>query len=301
MHPNQFKARLFASMASGPLVAFAPEDDTGGGEDAGEGAGEEAGGAEGAGEEGAEGAGGEAEAGAEGGEEEAPKPARVPWQTKRIDKLTAEKNALAEERDRLARERDEDRRRIAAMEALYGKQGNEGDGKIEPPVIPPKKEGGERTYTQAEVEEQVSRRAALQTLNQQLDTMYETGKKAHGQDFEKRVADAGRAFPDLAARVDFFKAIAKLPNGTDVYHSLTGDLDRMGEVLDMSPLDLGMELARMSQEAASKPGGPRVSKAPAPIDVVEGRGAGAGKGSPMDEHAADFARRRKEREERRGY
>lgn len=302
MHPMQYRSRQFASMTSGPVVTFSPDEEGGaGGEEEGQAgeAGAAEGGEEEAGGEAQAGAEGAAEAGAEGGEEVPPKPARVPWQVKRIDKLTAETKQLQEERDRLANEREEDRRRLAAYEALYGKES--GGGAAEPPVIAPKKEGGERVYTQAELDAEVNRRANLTGLNHTLDTMYETGKKTFGEDFEKRVKQAGQAFPDLPRRVDLFQAIAKLPNGTDVYHSLAGDLDHMGEVLEMDALDLGMELSRMSQEAANKPRGPAVSRAPAPIEPLEGSGAGSAKGDPMDNYAKDFDKRQAQKRERRGF
>lgn len=298
MHPKDYKLRLLADVFSRTFCLIGEED---GDPEPGAGGGDEdPGGAEGgedsAGEADPKGGEEDPAGGAEADPEPAPAPKRTPWQVKRIDKLSGELKAEREAREAAEAAAEENRRRVAAYEALYGKEGDpKPEAKV--PLVEP---GGKKTYTQEEMDAEVQRRSNLTALNERLDNLYETGKKAH-PDFEERVSNAGRAFPELGRRVDLFQAIAKLPNGTDVYHALAGDLDQMGEVLDMSPLDLGMELARMSTELKAKNKGPPVSRAPAPIDPVTGRGAGAGKLDPMTDHAKDFEARQAKRRERLGY
>jgi hypothetical protein len=255
-------------------------------------------------------AGAEPAASAEGGEEEAggeeppaePVKTRTPWQVKRIDALTAEKRAAEEARQKAETEAAEAKAQLAAFEALYGKQ----DGTGAQPVVTPPVPEGARVYTEDDFKAEVARRAENDRLNERLDGLYQDGQTKYGPDWKTRIDAAGQAFgKDLATRVDLFQAIAKLPNGADVYHHLTGDLDHMAEVLSMGPVDLGIELAQLSTKAAAKPKGPAVSRAPAPIEVVNGEGGGGERegAETMDDYAKGWkspAERRADREQRRG-
>lgn len=213
----------------------------------------------------------EVEASTEEIAEEAPKPTRVPWQTKRIDQLTAKAKQAEEDAAEKARALAEAQARVAAYEALYGR--NDDTPSPQPQAIPQPQ--GERLYSQAEVQAEAQRIAANQALNTRLEGLFQEGSQSYGQEFINRVNAAGQAFgPELGSRVDFFQALAELPNGVAVYHSLAGDLDHMAEVLTMSPIKLGMELTRMSQAASAKPKAPAVSRTPAPIDPIEGPSGG---------------------------
>ncbi len=226
-----------------------------------------------------------------------PKP-RVPWQTKRIDQLTATAKQEREAREALERTTAADRERLAAYEALYGKDGAAPPAGGTPTPTPTPPAGG-RTYTEAELRTEAGRIAQANVLNQRLEDMFEQGSKAYDKTWEPRIKAAGQAFgDDLARRPDLFQAIADLPNGVDVYHELTGDLDHFADVLQMPPLRLGMELAKLSDKLAAKPKGPRVSGAPAPIDPVLGAG-GTGE-VPLDKtDMNDFAKRRMAQREAR--
>lgn len=174
------------------------------------------------------------------------KPAKEPWYTKRIGKLTKE-NSEREAKLRAAEEK------IAAMEAAGG-------------------ENAPKLYTEAEVEARIERRASEKSeaaqINTKLDDMFDKGVATH-KDFEKRVQAYGQAFgPDLAKRVDFFTAVSDLDNGADVLHALGGDLDRMADILDMPPARMGIALAQMSAKMAAPKPKP-LSKAPVPIKPLE--------------------------------
>lgn len=232
---------------------------------------------------------GGAAASEDGGEETPPPKSRTPWQVKRIDTLTAEKRAAEEARVAAEAQTADALARIAAYEALYGKQ----DGT--PPAAAPAAEAGAggdapRVYTQAEVQAEAQRIASLQSLNDKCDVLFKDGTAKHGKDWTARIEAAGKAFgADLSNRVDFFQAITKLPNAVDVYHQLSGDLDHFAEVLSMGPVDLGMELASLSTKAATKPKAPAVSKVPAPIDPV-GQGGGGAETKPENQTMSDYAR-----------
>lgn len=242
-----------------------------------------------------------AEGGAEGGEEPSPpKPQRVPWHSRRIDALTAQSKAEKERADRLEQELAQARERAAAYEALYGRNDDAPAAPSPAPTL-----GSAKTYTEEEVLARAQEIARVQSLNQRLENLYEEGAKKHGDSWQKQVTQAGQAFgKDLGQRIDFFEALSKLPNGVDVYHSLTADLDHMSDVLSMNPLDLGMELASMSTKLASKPKAPAVSKAPAPIEPIDGQGSGSSDDltkMPMEDYVKARERQREERFKARGY
>lgn len=174
---------------------------------------------------------------------------RKDWRQARFDKLTAERKA-AEERAKAAEER------AAALEALYSNQDA------------PEGSAPAKLYTEAEVMARAKEVARLTDLNTRADRLFDDGS-AKFKDWTTRVAQVNEAFGDqLSQRADIFDAITKLPNAPDVYHALGGDLDHMAHVLELSPVELGMELASLSAKLA-KPKPPIVSKAPAPIKPLE--------------------------------
>lgn len=251
----------------------------------------------------------EAGAGAEGGDggnddpPAPPKPQRTPWQAKRIDALTAQARAAQEEADRLRAENQQAAQQLAAYKALYGD--NAAPAAPGPAAAPPAPAGAERTYTQTELHAEAQRIAALNTLNQKCETLFDQGAKTHSASWNDRVNQAGQAFgKDLLNRVDFFEALTKLPNAVDVYHELAGDLDHMSDVLAMGPLDLGMELSRMSATLNTKPKAPPVSRAPAPIEPIDGGGSNASDDlakMSMNDFAKTREKQREERMKARGY
>jgi hypothetical protein len=268
----------------------------------------------GAGEGGEGGDGGAAPppaAGAEGGAGDPPpapepKPARIPWQNRRIDQLTARATAAEERAAQLERDAAAARERAAAYEALYGRSDDPPAGGAPPPPPPPPGAGaaprtdGARVYTQAELDAEVARAANLRVLNDRCETMFQSGGTKHGKDWSNRIQAAGQAFgPELAKRADFFDALTGLPNPEDVYFALVGDLDHLADVLTMPPVKMGMELARLSVENGAAPvRQPRLSNAPPPIVPVE-NGAGGGSGAQGEETTEQYAaRREREREAR---
>lgn len=218
-------------------------------EDGEAGAGGESGGDDEGEEQGEEGAEGESAADPEAVvRDDDPKPAKEPWYTKRIGKLTKE-NSEREAKLKAAEDK------IAALEAASA--------------------GGEdapKLYTadevQALIEKRSSEKSEITQVNAKLDSMFEKGVASH-KDFERRVQAYGQAFgPELASRVDFFTAVSDLDNGSDVLHALGGDLDRMADILEMSGPRMGIALANLSAKLAAPKPKP-LSKAPAPIKPLE--------------------------------
>lgn len=181
---------------------------------------------------------------AEAEADEPPAKTRQPWHVKRLGKVVAE--------------RDDLKSKLEAAEAKLAAQGGEDGAKL---------------FTEDEVRQRIeteaSQKSRIRELDTRLDTMFETGAKAH-KDFVDRVQGYVKAFgvETLQARQDFFEAVSELPNGADVIHALGGDLDQMGDILEMPPYKMGMALAQLSSELA-KPKGAVVSKVPAPIVPLE--------------------------------
>ena len=236
-----------------------------------------------------------------------PKPERTPWYTKRIDSLTAAQKAEKERADRAAEEAAEARRTAEAYRALYGDLQPGAPGAGAPPAAAPAAGAGGRTYSEADFQAAVQQQARLQSINQTLERWYEDGVKTGGDEFKQTIARAGQAFgQELAKRTDFFEALTSLPNGDKVYNQLAGDLDHMAEVLAMNPLQLGVELGRLSAAANSTaaPRGRPVSNAPAPIAPVDGSGGQKPfdpESSDMSAYVSDFEARRQRRFQERGH
>lgn len=207
------------------------------------------------------------------------KPKRVPWYEKRINQLTA---------------------KLKEVEGGAGAGGGDapaaGVGVSSGPGYVT--ESGERLFTQAEVEQMAVAKSQLSKLNETADQMFDAGKKAFPKTWDARITAAGQAFgADLARRIDFFELLTDIPNGAQVYHELTGDLDAMDEVLALPPHKLGARLAKMSAELG-KPAPRQISNAPDPIEPLDGGGGGNEpdlKTMPISQYAKKFDERRQKR------
>lgn len=267
---SRFPLRLGAPfMLRGPAVAFA-EDDEGGGETQASLEGDDTltgGGGdddlgeqtEGGGETGTEtvsGGGGDDTITAGSGDDDLtdPKPKRVAWQTKRIDKLTAEKSAATAENERLRRENE-------ALKTLRGD-----DESSEQPPKPTL--GAPKTYTEEDVERRADEKASLRVLNEKVNTLYDDAATLDPK-FESRLPALRQAAGDaLAQRPDFWQALTKVGNGAHVMNELTKDLDHLAELLELSPVEMGIELATLSASATRSTPERRISRAPPPIRPV---------------------------------
>lgn len=181
-------------------------------------------------------------------EGEAPKP-KKDWKQARLDKLVAERNSEREAREALEA-------RVKAMEALYGeKEGQEGEAP--------------KVYTQADFEARARQIAQRTELESRIDRLFDAGAEKFGKDWAPQLAQVNEAFgQDLAQRPDLFDAVTKLPNAAEVYFELSKDLDHLAGVLELSPIELGMELKGLSERLA-KPKPQPISRAPAPIKPLD--------------------------------
>lgn len=291
-------------MLRGPMITWSPDEESGGGgqTDAGEASDDTQAGGAGedqvdddtaagpAGEETQDAAGGDDSLGGGAGDDKVKTPVRQPWQNKRIDTLTAQKKTIEQERDAARAEAATERNRRAALEALHG-AGNDTMAATDTPA------GG---LTEDDVNRRATAIAEARVLNDKIDVLYDDAVKLDPK-FTARLPALREAVGDtLAQRPDFFQALTRVANGAAIMNELTKDLDHFSELLDLDPVNLGVELATMGV----KQGGTRevkISRAGGnpPPNVITGSTSAEldtyDPKLPMDEYSK---RREKEREER---
>ena len=180
------------------------------------------------------------------------------WVPKRISEITAARRA-AEAR---AAELEAELQRVRAAQAAPT------DGQPTPAPNNQSVEQLARAYAEKMVREQTE----AQTINSRIAAINEAGAKEFGDDFEKSVQNlqvAGVGGPD------FLRVITNIPKAEAVVTWL-GKPENMNEAMriaSMDPVQMGIELTKMSSKAA-KELGKQISKAPPPIEPVGGGGGG---------------------------
>jgi len=180
------------------------------------------------------------------------------WVPKRISEITAARRA-AEAR---AAELEAELQRVRAAQAAPA------DGQPAPTPNNQSVEQLARAYAEKMVREQTE----AQTINSRIAAINEAGAKEFGDDFEKSVQNlqvAGVGGPD------FLRVITNIPKAEAVVTWL-GKPENMNEAMriaSMDPVQMGIELTKMSSKAA-KELGKQISKAPPPIEPVGGGGGG---------------------------
>lgn len=191
------------------------------------------------------GAGEESEEEAELDLDDDPPPNRVPWQQRRLDRLTAQRRQAEEENARLQ----------AEIERLRNGDGEPND------QDPPAERPGARTYTEEEFQAAVAARARSQAVNDAVDRIYDQCAAAD-PNFGTHVSNLREAVgPDLAKRPDFFEALIKLDNGAAVMGALVKKPDLLAEILELSPIDLAIRMAKMDAKAAQHKTAAPISRA----------------------------------------
>jgi hypothetical protein len=157
--------------------------------------------------------------------------------------------------------------------------------------------------------EQLRAEAREREFNAACNEVARKGNEEYGSEF----GDAVRSLNAVGygSRPDALAAIASMPDGHHVYRSLAADLDNAARVLSLPPMQMAMELARMSQRVAAAPradgangeaGESRaparsLTRAPDPLRTVGGTSRAAQ--VPLEKtNMADFIRRRDAEEKR---
>lgn len=242
-------------------------------------------------EEGGEETSGEETTTAEGeeDEEEPPKPNKD-WKDRQI--IKARNEAKAERELREAAES-----RAKALEELYGDVDPE-TGKPKASIVTPEQ-------ARADALKVVRQEQYFEKLNTNLGEMDTAGSKAFPKTWETRIAAAREIFSEeMASKPHFIEAVTDLPNSAAVYHELAGNPDEFERVLNLPPVKMGMELAKLSTKLTAPKPVVQVSRAPAPIKPLDKPGVEersledlANDDSP--ESMAEFDRRMRAEEDKR--
>lgn len=139
---------------------------------------------------------------------------------------------------------------------------------------------------------QMAQKIARQELEQRqfvekMTTIEQTAKKEFGEDYDRSISNLSMAGVQSN---DFLRALAEIPNPEKVLVYL-GKSENVGDavkIANMSPLQMGIELTKLSTKAA-KELSPSKSRAPAPVADVDGSSSSRSSGGaepPMSDTAA---------------
>jgi len=210
----------------------------------------------------------------------------------RFDRLTREKYEAQRQRDEYAQALQQMRQ----MQANTNRppNGNDNPSQWQQPQDP--REMGRQQGLQEAREAEVARR-----FNDDCNTLFRRGQDEFGD-----MSDAVAALNAVGygTRPDALMALTQLPDGHRVYRELAGNLDNAARILQMPPMQMAVELARMSRGADAADAPPPaaavpVSRAPAPLRRVGGNSGQAER--PLSDPNVPMAEwiRRRDREERR--
>lgn len=184
---------------------------------------------------------------------ETDKPAKTSWVQARIDQLTKEKYEAQRARDSMAAE-------IASLR----------EGRTDTPPADIEKL----------VDQRANERVAEQKFNDDCNRVHEEGTKAF-KDFDETLGQF-RMLGGLPAQV--LEVATKLPNSHKVLYALGKDLDEASRIMSLPPVQMAVELTKLSLEPAKvRP----VSSAPEPIRPIAGGGAVVNK-DPKDMNMQEY-------------
>lgn len=210
------------------------------------------------------------------------------WVPKRISEITAARRAaearVAELEAELARARQ-----TPAQQPAEGQQTTVAS-------VPQSREEFERLVN-ARAEALVNQRTQESTLTQRIAAINEAGTKEFGEDFDKSVANlnmAGIGGPE------FLKVLTSI-DGAEKVVTWLGKSENINEAMRIAALDpiqMGIEMTKLSGKAA-KALSKQISKAPPPIQTVDGSGSGADTTEPDPSDTKKWMEWRKKNARRR--
>lgn len=210
------------------------------------------------------------------------KPKGKPWFQKRIDELTAQKYEKERDAEKAANENAVLR---AALEAMQKGE--------EPPAKLP---GAAPQDFESAVQAEAARIAKLTDFNTRCNAVADRGFQEF-PDFKEAAEGYGMLG---GAPQEYLEAVTSIPDGHKVYHYLGKNLDEAAHVLRLPPVQMALEIARISQKL-NTPAKPVLSKAPAPITPLDGTSRNEfdpEKEQDMDKFAKWFFNRQAERSAR---
>lgn len=180
------------------------------------------------------------------------------WVPKRISEITAARRAAEERAANLEAELAKLRAGATSIEAQQYQAPNQSVDELA------------KAYAQRMVKEQQEQT----TMNSRIAAINEAGAKEFGDDYEKSVQNlqmAGIGGPE------FLKVLTSVDNAEKLvtYLGKTENLNEAMRIGTMDPVQMGIEMMKLSQKAA-KALSKQVSKAPPPSTTIDGSGSGDG-------------------------
>jgi hypothetical protein len=192
-------------------------------------------------------------------ESQAEKPeSKVPdWATKRFGELTAARKEAERRAAQLQQELENYR--------SQGEQQQEGGHQPHPNV---------EALAQMYAERLVDERLKAQTFNQSIQAIESAGKTAYGDEFDRSIQNLQMAG---VGGQEFLQVLAAIPNPEKLIHWM-GRAENMEEALRIASLpgyQMAIEMTKAAPRAA-KEVSKSFSKAPPPINPIDGGGGGSG-------------------------
>lgn len=213
----------------------------------------------------------------------------------RIGELTRHRREAERQRDaeRVERERLAAELR-AAQELLQARGKGEAEGEAKPtPARPAAQAPAASEFLstpegKAAVAAQAAAEARAAEISRRGDEIYDNAEKEFGKAKLDKVLGNFKAFDGL--RVDLAEAIFDVDEPHKVLFEIGNNpdtIDRLYKLAETNPVKMAVEVAKIATRVAAKPGPKKVSDAPEPPDIINGRGNSgppdlADKDLPMD-------------------
>ena len=204
------------------------------------------------------------------------------WVPKRLSEITAARRAAEAERDQLKAELE--RMRSAAPVSA--------DGAV--PAITPQ---ALEDLANARAEAIANQKREQEAFNSRISSINEAGVKEFGEDFDKSVQTLNMAG---VGGPEFLKVLTNVPNAEKVVTYL-GKPENVGEAIriaNLDPVSMAVEMTKMAG-AAAKALSKQVSKAPPPLDTIDGGSSASDGVEPPPNSKEWFAWRAKTARKRR--
>jgi hypothetical protein len=190
------------------------------------------------------------------------------WVPKRISEITAARRA-AEQRAAEAEAR------VREHETLIAQLRAGGDPNA---VSPQPQQHDVHALVDAAAERKYQERVGAQDLSSKIAAINDAGEKEFGEAFKKSVDNLQMA--DIGG-MDFLKVLTNVPGAEKVvtYLGKTENLSEAARITSLDPVQMAIELTKLAPKAA-KELGKQISKAPPPVEGLEGGSSRSDGGMP---------------------
>lgn len=194
------------------------------------------------------------------------------WVPRRISEITAARRAAEQ------RAEEERQARVRAEEELARYRAGTVEPGTQQGTTSPQQNQSVDQLARAYAERMVREQRDQDSMTSRIAAINEAGVKEFGDDFDKSVQNlnmAGIGGPD------FLRVITNVPNPEKVVTWL-GKSENLNEAMrlsSMDPIQMGIEMTKLSSKAA-KELGKQISKAPPPVQTLEGGSSSSDGGMP---------------------